>query len=84
LEGENPGDYQERNADREDGRIEDDSSPRPLRAANRLLVQEPFSRLGRHRDKPNQFRHGPIKVLLINKFIRTILTRYRGAHGTVS
>src|SRR6266545_832779 len=49
-----------------------------------LLVREPFSRLGRDRNKTHQFRYGSIKVLLINKFIGAVFTRYRSAHGTVS
>src|SRR4030095_6997628 len=84
MERKYPGDYYQRNADREDGRIEDDSSPCPLPGANGVLVREPFSRLGRYRNETNQSRHGAIKVLLINKIIGAVFTRYRGPHGTVS
>jgi hypothetical protein len=84
LEREHSSNHEKRNADRQDGRIEDDSSPCPLPSANGLLVQKPFSRLRWYRDETNQFRHRLIEVLLVYKFIGAVLTRDRGPHGTIN
>src|ERR1044071_5230544 len=84
MEREYPGDHYECNANREDRGIEHDLSPCPSRSTNCLLVQEPFGGFGRYRNQTNHFRHGSIKVLLINKFIGAVFTGYRGPHGPVS